>query len=202
MLLPIALPIQDIAYDFQQASYAQQSCYEIVSAPQSRDALVSVKIALLKGVTSGADTRTVKSEQIDRSALYAQINEISEFQKNWDGYDALPVSKECVDNALSIISSIPDFVPSPDIFPNSNGTITLEWEAKSGTVSIEVGDSSYSSFVDSKDQQRFDKGDFNLGLPTFTEMALQEIYPQQVMSEQKIYSVTIGDYGSPRRITA
>jgi hypothetical protein len=202
MFLPSALPIQDIAYDFQQASYAQQSCYEIVSAPQSRDALVFTKVALLNGVTLRADTRTVKSEQIDRSVLYMQINEISEFQKNWDGYGALSVSKECVDNALSIIASIPDFVPSPDVFPNSNGTITFEWETKSGTVSIEVGDSSYSSFVDIDEQQQFDKGEFDLGLPTLTGMALLEIYSQQVISEQKTYSVTIGDYGSPRRITA
>lgn len=50
-------------------------------------------------------------------------------EEGWDGYDALPITQEAYIEAERLIKSLPtpSFIPMPEITPEPNGEITLEW---------------------------------------------------------------------------
>jgi len=45
----------------------------------------------------------------------------------WDGYDAEPVSLESARGALRIINALPDHINPPNVVPEPDGVIALEW---------------------------------------------------------------------------
>lgn len=59
------------------------------------------------------------------------LNEIVEecSEPGWDGYDALPIREEAYLEARRLIRSLPttSFIPMPEITPEPNGEIALEW---------------------------------------------------------------------------
>jgi len=48
-------------------------------------------------------------------------------EANWDGYDAAPISLEAYFEASKLLRIIPSSYPMPDILPEPNGEIGLEW---------------------------------------------------------------------------
>lgn len=81
------------------------------------------------------------------------INEISEFkniQENWDGYGASKTDEQCISNAIKIISllKIPNSIlEEMDTYPNTNGTVTIEYSNLDNRISIDVGKSSISYYT-------------------------------------------------------
>lgn len=71
--------------------------------------------------------------------------------ENWDGYGALKISKIAIGNAKRAISQLLAHVPLPDITPNPNGTVSLEWENARGLGHIEIGQTRYSMFMKLRD---------------------------------------------------
>jgi hypothetical protein len=62
---------------------------------------------------------------------------------DWDGYGALPISRETVESARRFVLQIPRRFGSVDIAPGSDGTIGFEWGFGAGLnrsfVLIDVG---------------------------------------------------------------
>jgi len=97
------------------------------------------------------------------------IQQLAQLTQNWDGFGAIPIQEGTRNNAIAAVSSLLLWTPSPEISPNPNGTISLEWETDSGIAQLEVGQSKYSFFIDlrrgepvlrdgSADQITFDVG--------------------------------------------
>ena len=58
------------------------------------------------------------------------FNEVSEecSEEGWDGYDALPITEEAYFATIKLIKSLHVTVfPMPEVVPESNGEIGLEW---------------------------------------------------------------------------
>lgn len=47
--------------------------------------------------------------------------------KDWDGYDAYPITKEALDQALMFIEALPENIIIPDIAPEPSGSLSFEW---------------------------------------------------------------------------
>ncbi len=47
---------------------------------------------------------------------------------NWDGYGALPISAISYGDAASFLNALPTQLPVPEITPEIDGTIGLDWE--------------------------------------------------------------------------
>lgn len=75
------------------------------------------------------------------------IQEFSRLPENWDGYGALPISPEAVGAASIAARSLYSIAPAAEIFPNSNGTITFEWESPRGLANLEIGKSRFSFYL-------------------------------------------------------
>ncbi len=61
-------------------------------------------------------------------------------EANWDGYGAMPISRETYSKARKLLRMIPPSLPRPDISAEPDGEITFEWyKEKYSVVVISVG---------------------------------------------------------------
>jgi hypothetical protein len=102
---------------------------------------------------------SLKDQKISASALNAcenaknTIRAFATLVENWDGYGAAAISDAVISNGVAIIDVIegsPVNLPTPEISPNPNGTIALEWETPNGEAYIEIGNSRYGGYVSAR----------------------------------------------------
>ena len=90
-----------------------------------------------------------------RERLKAEIADVYKERttKGWDGYKAKPILPEAVKAALYFVNTLPDNIIEPDIVPETNGTISLEWRIDNNNViSVELNQGSivYAGILDSR----------------------------------------------------
>jgi hypothetical protein len=66
---------------------------------------------------------------------------------NWDGYGAEPVGATTSNNTKQALNVLSYQLPMPDITPNPNGTLSLEWETGAGCAHMEIGRTQFSLYV-------------------------------------------------------
>lgn len=81
-----------------------------------------------------------------RSAMLA-LDELTKLPTDWDGHGAIPIAMATVNNVRVMLSSLLKAVTAPDVTPNSNGTISLEWESSIGFAHLEIGLTKFSLFI-------------------------------------------------------
>lgn len=60
----------------------------------------------------------------------------------WDGYSAKPVTQATCDRARAFLNDLPLWMSAPDIVPEADGEIAIEWYvAQDQTFSISIGES-------------------------------------------------------------
>ncbi len=67
------------------------------------------------------------------------LNEVFEecSEEGWDGYDALPITEDAYFEAVKLIKSLPlTAFPMPEVTPEPNGEIGLEWYRKERQVFV------------------------------------------------------------------
>lgn len=78
---------------------------------------------------------------------HSEVNEIENLPANWDSYGASPISTDVSRNAKQALDTLLCSLPYPDVTPNPNGTLSLEWESSNGFAYIEIGNSKFSAFI-------------------------------------------------------
>jgi len=81
-----------------------------------------------------------------RERVIEKINGFANLKENWDGYGAITIKKKTIQNAIQFIKRIELPNRLPDIYPETNGTITFDWENANQLFSIELGKTRYSYF--------------------------------------------------------
>ncbi len=78
-------------------------------------------------------------------SVLKKLEDIRKLELNCDRYDTLPINNKCIFNTKFILNSVKlfDNYFNPDIYPNTNGTISLEWDNKKESIYLEIGDSEY-----------------------------------------------------------
>lgn len=98
---------------------------------------------------SEAETELIEEEHdILREQAQDEIRAYANFQDDWDGYGAVRPVSECLNHAMEIIRNKNinlDYLT--DIYPNPNGTISLEWELDDNEIGLEVGSREFSYFA-------------------------------------------------------
>ena len=68
------------------------------------------------------------AEESKKPLLYQLYEVYRECSKaNWDGYDAISVSKSAYFEAIKLIELLPSNIPEPEIIPEPTGEIAFEW---------------------------------------------------------------------------
>ncbi len=101
-----------------------------------------------QALDSGLCARQTPGIQISekQSALHT-IQVFAKFESDWDGYGALPIHETVVKIARQFINSLPDHLPFPDLTPDTNGTISMDWETREGIAHLEIGKTRYSLYI-------------------------------------------------------
>ena len=76
--------------------------------------------------------RRVKETTTNEKRLMEALTDLEEIFKecgmsNWDGYQAKPLTEAAYKDVLKFLEMIPLNLPMPEIVPEPNGTIGLEW---------------------------------------------------------------------------
>ena len=71
----------------------------------------------------------IKHEAGIAKSISRDIEEIKEecSDDNWDGYGAKPISDDACKALLGFISQVPASLPVPEVVPESDGDVGLEW---------------------------------------------------------------------------
>lgn len=102
-------------------------------------ALAAIGLGIPDRRVSGPEKGTVpstgtRSPSITLDASFAQlIDRIAEAARSasvpdWDGEGAAPVEASTVEYACLLAGSLPTWVPTPDVSPDRDGDLTLEWD--------------------------------------------------------------------------
>jgi hypothetical protein len=94
----------------------------------------------------------------NKDFIIDRIKELSSLPNNWDGYGALPVFDDCISNAIRVISDV--HISGKDItevYANTNGTVSIEWEHNDNLISVEIGKDSFAYYVDQDGHTYYEK---------------------------------------------
>jgi hypothetical protein len=84
---------------------------------------------------------------VEQEQAVATLLEFCDLPCNWDGYGALPVSRETIGNSRGALLLLLRHISAPDITPNPNGTIGFEWTSAHGEAHLEIGKTRFSFFA-------------------------------------------------------
>ena len=85
-----------------------------------------------------------------RNQILAEIYEMTEecSVENWDGYGAAPISESTLWNTILIIRLLPENFMLPEIAPEPDGSISLDWtRGHYQTFSLSIGESSQLAYA-------------------------------------------------------
>ena len=105
-----------------------------------------------------ADSKLLNSEHFDvqRESAQDEIRALANYMDDWDGYGAIRPLSECLNHALEIVRNEKinlDFLT--DIYPNPNGTLSLEWEQDDNEIGLELGKEEFSFFAHFGEQHSY-----------------------------------------------
>jgi hypothetical protein len=167
LLLPIA--ISPVALEAQARSASPVSNYQVVVAGER-------PVPPMQWPRRLPNTALALDAPGDRSAVSWLISELAQLGPNWDGYGADPIAGSCIDQVRVLINLLPATIPSPEITPNPNGTLTLDWETGDQALSLELGATRFSSFWESRRGTKTDEGALGTALPEFVASALSAMF--------------------------
>ena len=100
--------------------------------------------------------------------------------KGWDGYGALPISNRAHSEAKTFLEALPTWIPLPEIVPEPDGGIGLEWFGGSHRVFVVSisGDNTitYAGLIGMGNKIHGIKV-FNDSIPTIIIDSINEIFP-------------------------
>lgn len=182
-----------------------------------------LEVALASAITSIVLGQSVRGNSISRpepsrcvavapgvfpgwqhTALQAQVTQLEELPSGWDGDDAERISAAAAHAAKVFIGAFPG--PSmPSIYPNSSGTISMEWDSPLGEAVLEIGESRYSFYLSpSNGEASYKKG---TAQQLWQEAALisesieARLFPARAFMHPALVNVRLG-MGTDERIAA
>ena len=85
-----------------------------------------------------ASESKVHSVVLDRAAVVASLDELRQFETNWDGYGAAPLDPKVLDAAAHLVESLAlDAAPTPRVVPMTRGRVQLEWHRGNRSLELE-----------------------------------------------------------------
>ncbi len=106
------------------------------------------------------------------AATLSLLAELARLGPGWDGYGADPIGAPCLANVSAVLAALPAGTPGPEIAPNPNGTLTLDWVVGGYSLSFEIGAARYSAIWESAAGVQTDEGHILPDIPVFVTAAL------------------------------
>jgi hypothetical protein len=97
---------------------------------------------------------TVSWYRSTRNDLIDQFRELGQLRAGWLGRESYEIPGETIDRVVAVAGHLEGLrgMPNPEVTPNPNGTISLEWESARGEAYLEYGKTRVSGFVRVEDR--------------------------------------------------
>lgn len=93
--------------------------------------------------------RATNARGIAYTEMLERLSDYQEFEKGWDGDDALPLSKQVVKNFKAMLQKSQDSeLQGWAIYPAANGTLLLQNKERNSGINIGINGYSYYEIVD------------------------------------------------------
>jgi len=83
---------------------------------------------------------------IERQTALNAIGSIASLAENWDGYGSASVGGDIIQTASTFLSALASHIPTPEVYANPHGTISMEWENDLGRAHLEFGRTTFSLY--------------------------------------------------------
>ena len=103
------------------------------------------------------------------------LADLARLEPGWDGHGADPITPSCLTKVSTVLAALPAGTPCPEVVPNPNGTLTLDWQAGGYSLSLECGATRYSAVWESATGVETDEGDILPSIPAFVAEALASL---------------------------
>lgn len=115
---------------------------------------------------------------VDRSIAMSDVLELYEqcSVRGWDGDEAEPIAAESVVNALRFITKLPVGLPQPEVCPEPDGEIAIEWYLPDRQCSVSIGSHSRVAYAARIGLEKRFHGteSFNGHIPKHLQLVLEE----------------------------
>lgn len=108
------------------------------------DVCASEQIAQYEGILDESRCQRIVDE---KSNIENEILAMASLPDNWDCYGASAVVQKCIDNAVEILRREDLNSKYLETFPNTNGTVSFEWNKGDNCVGLEIGESLMAYFT-------------------------------------------------------
>ena len=89
----------------------------------------------LRQARSAGSSMTLSEQERSLQELFLETRE-----RNWDGYNARPLTIEAYANALAFLAVLPSGIPYPQFSPEPDGEVAFEWQSGPRLVfSVSIG---------------------------------------------------------------
>lgn len=105
------------------------------------------------GISRPGDTSANASYQIDQ--LMDMVDSIAELESDWADSGSIAPSAQVVDFARTVVLGVCSKALFADIAPMPNGTIAFDWETDEGCANLEIGETSFSFYLDLEGERGF-----------------------------------------------
>src|SRR5688572_3414002 len=86
-------------------------------------------------LSANGRSSTIRSNNVSASASALKVRAAAELTRiaaessanGWDGYGATRIAPETFDRAYKFLSELPEWILAPDIVPEADGQIAIEW---------------------------------------------------------------------------
>jgi len=193
LFFPIA--INPVALETQARGPSPVSGYQVIATGERLDPPVQVPWRL-------PNTALALTAPGDRGAVSRLLSELAQLGPNWDGYGADPIAGSCIDQTRVLLDLLPAAIPSPEVTPNPNGTLTLDWETGDQALSLELGATRFTSFWESRRGTKTDEGALGAALPEFVASALAAMFPDLKQTPSISQELMLHAEGNTRLLAA
>jgi hypothetical protein len=72
------------------------------------------------------------------------MDQLAMLPEDWDGHGGAAIAPRIIERAKVLIRVISTLAPMPELVPNPNGTISMEWSNDKGRAHLEIGEEQFS----------------------------------------------------------
>ena len=90
---------------------------------------------------------TCSARQSSETKAETELGQIGALADNWDGYGAAAPHRDTISNVGTLLSAFRRQGIVPELLPNPNGTVSIEWAHEKGEAHIEIGRLRYVGMI-------------------------------------------------------
>ena len=96
-----------------------------------------------------------------------RLEQVLGLTEGWDSYGGRPIKRECARGVVELLARLGREVRAPEVFPASDGGISLEWNTNKGSLEVKIEGADRLSFFAEDPSSGIEMEEENISQPRF-----------------------------------